>query len=79
MSGCGATGKAIVAECPIDGLLEPVALSPVVKGEDTSLALGRRTGEAVEANGRIRAGRDYVKAHCQALPTAKKGWQGFGR
>lgn len=68
MSGCGVTGKAIVAECPIDGLLEPVELSPVVKGEDKSLALGRRTGEAVTANSRIVAGRDYVKANCQALP-----------
>jgi len=68
IAGCGVSGRAIAPECPIDGLLEPVELTPVVKGEDKSIALGRRTGEAVEANDRIVAGRDYVKAHCQALP-----------
>lgn len=67
IAGCGVSGRALAPECPIDGLLEPVELTPVVKGEDKSIALGRRTGEAVAANARIVAGAAYVKEHCKAV------------
>lgn len=63
-AGCGAQGRAIVSECPAPEFLAPVAATPLVAGEDVRIALARRTGELVTANGRIEAARTYLKANC---------------
>lgn len=41
--------------------------SSLVASDTTRLNMPGRTREAVTANSRIVAGRDYVKANCQAL------------